>query len=159
MKELRVMKLRESVFYTVEHLINSVNKSLAKMCFKILALCKFSSVTKCDKVLCRLFHSPCTVLTVGICLPLGLQRDCQWPLKNGKNFNRSRQPTILCNMGQSQPISRPTNHKRMTVQLEAMSHTPLKFLWASYQIRIIVGCACAGNAANLFSTTSKASAS
>ena len=40
--------------------------------------------------------------------------------------------------------------KRGPSHLQTIPHTPLTVPWASYQIQKIAGCACAGNAGNVF---------
>ena len=42
-----------------------------------------------------------------------VQRHCQWHVKNIRNSNRSCEPTMQWDTRQSQPIFRPTNHKRV----------------------------------------------
>ena len=58
-----------------------------------------------------LSQSPCTALMVAaIGAVLG---DCQKPLENGRYSHQSLEPTIHSISRQPQPISRPTNYKRV----------------------------------------------
>ena len=85
-----------------------------------------------------LSQSPCRYLTAAVRDMLG---DCQWPLINGGNFHQSHETK----MRQSQPIFRQANQRRVM----PTNWKP----WASYQIRKIAGCACTGNAGNVFPAT------
>ena len=60
------------------------------------------------------FTVPCTALTAGICLPLGLCKGIVTGVwKNGGNSHWSREPIMQWGTRQSLFIFRPTNHKSM----------------------------------------------
>ena len=56
----------------------------------------------------------------------------------------------MTNIAMSQDYISSSLHRHDTIFFSKMSHAADNTAWASYQIRKIAGCACAGNAGNVF---------